>query len=190
LFADVNRTIEALLKAELPASMASQVAISFVTPDDKFPPNTVSLPVIDLFLYEVHENAELRTVEPLLERSATGAVLRVPPPFHLDCHYLVSAFTQQQSGAEMEEHSVLGAALTALLRYRVLPMSVLRGVLAGKTPPVRAAVARKDAAKTELWQALNRRPRASFYYTLTVPVDAAAAASGAAPVTTLVVGGT
>lgn len=190
MFADLDRTIEALLKADLPSNLASQVSVSFVVPDEKFPPNTVTMPAINLFLFEVHENAELRSAEPLLERRTDGGVIRNPPPARLDCHYLVSAFSQQQAGYELEEHTVLGATLTVLMRHRVLPAQVLYGSLAGKTPPVRAATARKDAAKAELWQALNRRPRASFYYTLTVALDVATTPPGPDPVTVLNVGGT
>lgn len=190
MFADVNRTIEALLKAELPANVAGQVSISFATPDETFPPNGLSLPAINLFLFEIYENAELRTVEPLVERRADGAVVRAPPPVHVDCHYLVTAFAEKQLGSEMEEQYILGATLTVLLRYRTLPAPVLQGSLAGKTPPVRAAAARRGASGAELWQVLKGKPRACFHYTLTVPLDVAAAEPGAVPVTVMSVGGT
>lgn len=189
LLADVNRTIEALLKAELPASVASQVSISFATPDETFPPNGLSLPAINLFLYEIQENTELRAVEPLVERRADGAVTRSPPPVRVDCHYLIAAFAEKQLGSEMEEQYILGTALAVLLRHRVLPAPVLQGALAGMTPPVRAATARKGMSGPEIWQALKGKPRACFHYTLTVPLDVAAAEPGAAPVKVLSVGG-
>lgn len=169
--------------------MASQVSISFRTPDEKFPPNGTSPPVINLFLFEIYENTELRTVEPLIERRSDGAAVRVPPPVHIDCHYLVTVFTQEQLGSEMEEHLILGTTLAILLKYRVIPASVLKGVLAGKTPPVRAVASRKGTPGSELWQALSRRPRACFHYTLTVPLDVAPVESPAVPVTVLTVGG-
>ena len=190
LFADVHRSIDALIKAELPASMASQISISFATPDERFPPNGVTPPVINLFLFEIYENTELRTMEPLLERRADGSATRAAPPVHIDCHYLVTVFVQDQLGSEMEEHLILATTLAILLKYRVLPASVLKGALAGKTPPVRALTARRGPSGTELWQALNRKPRACFHYTLTVPLDVAAAEAGAGPVTALTVGGT
>jgi len=188
LFADVHRTIDALIRADLPASMASQVSISFATPDDKFPPNGITPPVINLFLFEIYENTELRTLEPLGERRADGSTTRAAPPVHVDCHYLVTVFVQDQLGSEMEEHYILGTTLAILLRYRVLPAAVLKGALAGKTPPVRALAARRGASGAELWQALNRKPRACFHYTLTVPLDVTAAEAGAGPVTALTVG--
>jgi len=50
MFDDLNRTIEALLKAELAGDVASQVSIGFATPDDSLPPQGLSLPAINLFL--------------------------------------------------------------------------------------------------------------------------------------------
>lgn len=188
MLADVNRTIEALLKAELPADVASQVSISFATPDETFPPNGLSLPAIDLFLFEIHENTELRTIDPVIERGADNTVIRVPPPVRVDCHYLVTAFAEKQLGSEMEEQYILGATLTVLLKHRILPAPVLQGSLAGKTPPMRACAARKGASGNDLWQALRGKPRACFHYTLTVPFDVAAPESGATPVTRSSVG--
>ena len=173
VFADVNRTIEALLKADLPADVAKQVSISFATPDETFPPTGLTLPAINLFLFEIHENAQLSKLrglrnleqeetEPVLERRPNGTV-------HVDCHYLVTAVAQQQLGSELDEHRILGAALKVLLRHRALPESVLRGELVGKT--VRAIAIQQGRSGIELLQSLKGKPRACLHYTLTVPVD-------------------
>ena len=58
---DLDMTLEQLLKKELPAAIVSQVTITFDTPDGKFPPQSVTLPAVDLFLYDVRENRELRS---------------------------------------------------------------------------------------------------------------------------------
>ena len=41
---DLDRTLEVLLTRELPTELANQVTISFTTPDDQFPPTSVTLP--------------------------------------------------------------------------------------------------------------------------------------------------
>ena len=41
---DLDNTVEKLLRRELPASLLGQVAITFATPDQHFPPSTVVLP--------------------------------------------------------------------------------------------------------------------------------------------------
>ena len=189
MFSDVNRTIETLLKAELPSDVSKQVSISFATPDDTFPPQGQSLPAINFFLHEIHECADLRSFEPTIQRAPDGTTSRVPPPMRVDCHYLVTAVAETQLASEQDEHRILGAALAVLARHRELPAALLQGVLAGNTPPVRATIARKGASGIELWQALRGKPRACFHYTLTVPLDVALADAGGPPVSTLNVRG-
>ena len=68
----LDETIKALLKRDLPSALAEQVQISFGTPDDQFPPQSVTLPAIDLFLYDVRENLNLRSNEVYVERRGDG----------------------------------------------------------------------------------------------------------------------
>lgn len=190
MFDDVNRTIEALLKSDLPSDVARQVSISFVTPDESFPPPGLGLPAINVFLFEIQENAQLREVEAALERRPDGSMTRVPPPAHVDCHYLITAVAEATLGSEQDELRLLGAVLRVLLRYRVLPASVLRGALAGTSPPVRAAAVRHGMhpSGVEFWQSLKGKPRPTLHYTLTVPVDTALPDTVGAPVVDLRVG--
>ena len=69
---DLDRTLADLLKSQLASGLADQVAISFAPPDSDFPPSTVSLPAIDLFLYDIRENADLRSEPWRHERTADG----------------------------------------------------------------------------------------------------------------------
>ena len=80
MFDDINRTVEALLKSDLPSDISSQVSISFATPDDSFPPSGLALPAINLFLFEIHENTQLREFEPSLTRRSDGSQVRVLLP--------------------------------------------------------------------------------------------------------------
>lgn len=149
------------------------------------------MPAINLFLFEVRENASLREVEPFRERRADGTTVLVPPAVRIDCHYLVTAVATTQLGSEMDEARILGAALRALLRHRVLPAAVLQGSLAGQTPPVRAATVRQNEnpSRIDLWHALKGKPRASLHYALTVAVDVGMPDDMAKPVLQLDVGG-
>ncbi len=191
MFDDINRTVEALLKSDLPSDISSQVSISFATPDDSFPPPGLALPAINLFLFEIHENTQLREFEPSLTRRSDGSQVRVLPPAHVDCHYLITAVAESSLGSEQDELRILGAVLRVLLRYRVLPDAVLRGALVGQSPPIRAAAVRQGMhpSGVELWQSLKGKPRATLHYTLTVPVDTAVPDAIGPPVLTLNVGG-
>jgi len=187
VFDDINRTVEALLKSDLPSDISSQVSISFATPDDSFPPSALGLPAINLFLFEIHENTQLREFEPSLKRRSDGSQVRVTPPAHVDCHYLVTAVAESTVGSEQDELRILGAVLRVLLRYRVLPEAVLRGTLVGQSPPIRAAAVRQGVhpSGVEFWQSLKGKPRATLHYTLTVPVDTTVPDAMGPPVLTL-----
>jgi len=169
---DLDKTLEMLLKRELPPEISSRVGVSFVTPDDQFPPATVTLPVINLFLYDVQENHDLRDFESSQTRQKDGSVTRRPPPARIDCHYLVTACSSAQSPEE-DEHRILGEALKVFFRYRRLPREVLYGSLKSLEPPVRARTAQaiSSGPTINIWHSLKGKPRASFLYTLSLCVE-------------------
>ena len=61
---DLDASIKALLEYEL-ADIHPNLGISFETPDDDFPSGVVTTPAVDLFLYDIRENLELRHNETL-----------------------------------------------------------------------------------------------------------------------------
>lgn len=175
MFQDLDTTLAELLKRELPRSLVDQVSISFATPDGQFPPSTVPLPAINLFLYEIQENRDYRGVSPMEERQLDGRVLRTPAPFRVDCHYLVTAWPKTGvPQPEQDEHRLLGEVMRVLLRYRQLPNEVLRGSLTSQPMPLRAAVLQAAAQQTrgDFWQALGGKPKAAFNYTITMAIQA------------------
>src|SRR5262245_26107611 len=108
---DLDKTLETLLKRELLPALVSQVAISFATPDHDFPPSSVALPAVDLFLYDVRENHELRSNEWLIDRRGDG-VTRQQPPVRVDCSYLITAWPSPgQPSPIQDEHRLLGAVM-------------------------------------------------------------------------------
>ena len=104
--------------------LANQVTISFTT-NDQFP-TSVTLPAIDLFLYDVRENRELRSNEWLVERRSNGTTTRprrhgwtaptsLPP---VDLPYFV----------RQDEHRLLGEVMQVLLRHSTCPKRYSRAV--------------------------------------------------------------
>jgi Pvc16 N-terminal domain len=169
---DLDRTLEELLKRGLPADLVSQVTISFAAPDDQFPPSSVTPPAVDLFLYDVRENRELRSGEWAVERHG-GAAVRVPPAVRVDCSYLVTAWASAGSTTPArDEHRLLGEVMKVLLRYEVLPAEVLQGSLRGQEPPLPASTLQPGRLQSlgEFWQALGGKPKAALSYTVTISV--------------------
>ncbi len=168
MFQDLDETLATLLTREL---TATNLAVSFATPDNEFPPVEVTLPAIDLFLYDIRENMELHSNDWYHERQ-NGRILRHKAPIRVDCSYLITAWSSSTNAIE-DEHRLLGEVMKVLLRYRQLPDDVLQGELVGLLPPVRARVVRQGYLQSlgEFWQAMGGKPKASLHYTLTVSAD-------------------
>lgn len=188
---DLDRTLETLLKRELPADLVSQVTITFATPDDHFPPPSVKLPAIDLFLYDVRENRDLRTSEWRVERRIDGTAVRRPPIVRVDCSYLVTAWASTSSMSPWrDEHRMLGEVMKALLRHATIPPAVLQGGLQGQEPPLPAATLQPGRLQSlaEFWQALGGKPKATLSYTVTMGVDAGLPVEAVRPVLSTTIG--
>lgn len=187
---DLDKTLQKLLVTELPMSLVgpgatTPVTVSFATPDDAFPPATVNLPAVDLFLYDIRENRELRTNEWEVERRSDGSATRKRPPVRVDCSYLVTAWASD-SGPDPagDEHLILGEVMKVLLKYPTIPEAVLQGDLAGQEPPLPTIALRDGRLQSvgEFWQALGGKPKAALHYTVTIGVEPHAAVETGRPV--------
>ncbi len=173
MFADLDATLATLLKRELPRPIVEQVSISFAAPGEDLSAN-VTLPAIDLFLYEIHENTDLRDRNPVFDRRTDGTVHRTLAPVRVDCHYLVTAWPRPGgTQPELVEHELLGCALRVLLRHREIPEEVLQGSMKRQPMPLRAAAIQAQAQKPrgDFWLALGGKPKAAFDYRVTLCVD-------------------
>jgi hypothetical protein len=170
---DLDKTLEELLRRELPPQLLSQVTISFAAPDGHFPPSSVALPAVDLFLYDVRENRDLRSNEWQIERQSDGTATRTRPPVRVDCSYLVTAWPSEGSTTPaLDEHRLLGAVMQVLLRFPTLPAPLLKGALAGQqpAPPTTSLQPGPMQSLGDFWQALGGKPKATLSYTVTLAV--------------------
>ena len=173
---DLDETLSALLLRELPEELSRQVQISFATPDDQFPPQSVTTPAIDLFLYDIRENLDLRSNEVYVERQSDGTAIRTLAPVRVDFSYLVTTWPSESVPDPAEdEHLLLGLVMQALLKHRILPADVLRGTLVGQKPPLPTSTLQPGRLQSlgEFWQALGGKPKAALNYQVTLSVDVA-----------------
>ena len=172
MFQDLDATLAKLIAREVDYA---NLSVSFATPDDQFPPSTVTLPAVHFFLYHIQENMELRRGEWIIERQehANGKTTanRRRPPIRVDCAYLVTVWPGEASPED--EHMLLGAVMKVLLRHRRLPAELLQGELVDQEPPVRTSVIRESHLQSlgEFWQAMGAKPKAALDYTVTISVD-------------------
>ncbi len=171
---DLDETLSQLLKRELPKGLAEQVQVSFSAPDDQFPPPSVSLPAIDLFLYDIRENLDLRSNDVYVERKGDGTAIRTMAPTRIDASYLITAWPSQSvSDPSEDEHRLLGEVILALLRYRTIPEDALQGSLVSQTLPLPVTTLQPGRLQSlgEFWQALGGKPKAALNYTVTFSVE-------------------
>ncbi|MGB7339252.1 MAG: DUF4255 domain-containing protein [Phototrophicaceae bacterium] len=173
MIADLDQTLEAMLRRDLPDSITQQVTISFAPPDGNFPPQSVSLPAIDLFLYDIRENREVRSTARRVIRDNGNATI-YPAPVRVDCSYLITAWASDATPRPMEdEHQLLGHVMMVLLRNKEISDDLLRGYLIGKTPEISTSVLQSGHLQSigEFWQALGGKPKAALNYTVTISVE-------------------
>jgi len=174
---DLDKTIAALLRHDaygLPRALADQVQISFATPDDQFPPQSVTLPAVDLFLYDVRENTDLRSNEVFVEYRTDGSAVRTRAPVRVDFSYLVTAWSSESvPDRAQDEHRLLGEVMQVLMRHRTIPEDVLQGVLVTQAPPLPASALQPGRLQSlgEFWQALGGKPKAALNYSVTLAID-------------------
>jgi len=174
MFDDLDKTLEALLRSELPAGLVQ--SISFAIPDASFPPQSeaFTFPALDLFLYDIRENRDLRSNEWVVTRQTPGVATKQRAPVRVDCAYLVTAWVGGNDA--QQEHRVLGAVMQVLLRHPTIPTGMLQGALITQdvSLPTISLQPERGGNVTELWQALGGRPRAALHYVVTLSVEPSA----------------
>ncbi|MFZ2162589.1 MAG: Pvc16 family protein [Sideroxyarcus sp.] len=177
MFRQLDKTMLQLLKAApAPAlKMLHDAEISFVTPDDAYTPAPHEL---NLFLYEVKENRELRNAAPSVAQQNSMSV-RKRSPLRVDCAYMVTAWCTDATNLHdktFDSHELLGQAFNWLSRFPVVPDDYLQtpGLSVSSqvfSPPT--MVAQMDGAKSagEFWHALGIPPRPYFNLVVTITMD-------------------
>ena len=176
---DLDETISTMLKTgATPGSSLAGATISFDLPDATWRGGLVGL-TINCYLYDICENLEMRTYEPLVSVTAGGgSALHVDPPIRINCSYCVTAWSTAATDPVLDEHDLLSQALIVLLRNQPLPENLLQGALAGQIPPYPLVIASQDGVgkhHPQFWTALDQKLKPSLNYVLTLamPIDPA-----------------
>ncbi|MEG4166566.1 MULTISPECIES: DUF4255 domain-containing protein [unclassified Microcoleus] len=170
---DLDETLQELLSQELSRKWKStDFGISFAAPDKEVASSIDAVATtINLFLYDIRENLELRSNEWIVERQNNGSALKYPPPVRVDCSYLITVWCANKE--IKQEHHFLGDVMKILMRYPKIPNEFLRGSLQGKEPPLRTMALRPPQSQnwSEFWQVMGGKPKAILSYTVTIAVD-------------------
>jgi hypothetical protein len=183
---DLDETLRALLTQQAPpGSELAGADISFDIPDGEWR-GSLDVLTVNCYLYDVRENRDLRTTEPVKQRNLlSGRAIYRPAPVRIDCAYCITAWSPSEDESVLDEHRLLGQVLMVLLRNRTLPPGVLQGSLTSQLPPYPTVIAATDGMKNlpEFWGALDQqlKPSLSYVVTLAAMLDAEPADADMAP---------
>jgi hypothetical protein len=169
---DLDLTLKALLQGRAdPGSALAAAAISFDLPDAAWRGGLQGA-TVNCYLYDVNENLEMRTYEPMISTAADGSSgARGAAPVRINCAYCITAWSTATTDAVLEEHDLLSQTLVALLRSQTIPDSFLRGALAGQIPPYPLVIASQDGIvkhHPQFWTALDQKLKPSLNYVVTL----------------------
>jgi hypothetical protein len=169
---DLSLTLQAILDdpalaPDFPELLDAQVA--FDRPSDNFSPTAST---INLFLYDIRENAELRSNQPQVTR-VDGRFSLTRPALRVACSYLVTAWPVGGSDLALQEHRLLSQALQVLARYPKIPGTFLKGKLIGQEPTLPLLTAQSEGLRDpqEFWAAIGNKMRACLVVTATIALD-------------------
>ena len=169
---DLSLTLRAILDdpalaATFPELAAAQVV--FDRPTEQFNPSQTT---INLFLYDVREDMELRSSEPIVERQNGTAVIK-RPPLRVACSYLLTVWAVGGGELPLQEQKILSQALMVLSHYPTIPQAFLKGGLVGQEPPLPMMTSRSDGLKnpSEFWTAIGNKLRASITIVVTIGLE-------------------
>jgi hypothetical protein len=167
---DLDETLKALLIQDLPRVIEriepDGFDVRFDVPNRDFR-SRLTRPTLCLYLYNIQENRDLRGRAWTVDRRQ-GAVATRRPPVHLDCSYMVTAWSNEVE----DEHRLLTGAARVLFRNPVLPADILQGGLADGVD-ITTAVAQPEAFKdvVDIWSVLDNDLHPSVRVTVTIPLE-------------------
>jgi hypothetical protein len=171
---DLDRTLARLLRDKVPLR---DEHIAFDMPNDAFRAglSRASL-AVDVYLYDLRENHDLRSPEWKMERQPDGRVVKRRPKVWMDLFYMITAWSPADPPDVLAEHALLSRILRTLLRYSTIPAEVLQGTLVGKELPLSMLVAQPDGMRrpSEFWGTLRQAPRPAIHLVVTAAVEPAA----------------
>ncbi|NRN29503.1 DUF4255 domain-containing protein [Photorhabdus heterorhabditis] len=173
---DVNKAMDTMLRAYL----NQDIAIRFDLPElDTMQPDAM----VSVFLYDIHEDLQLRSAESRGFNISAGRLL--PGWVNIKCNYLITYWeaskpatdaSSPDSQPDNQAIQVMSQVLNALINNRQL--AGIPGAYTQVVPP-------KESLNSlgNFWQSLGNRPRLSLNYSVTVPVSLNDGQDSATPVT-------
>jgi len=168
MISELDESIKQLLikKGELDST---RIEISFETPDREWSAS-ISKPRINLYLYDIRENHDLRGTQWFVENHPNGTATKKKNPARINLSYLVTVWAHDKA----DEHRLLWHVLTTLFRYPVLPEEILDQALTSQDIPIITLTAQPDGLlqnPADFWTALDNNLKPAINYVVTIPMN-------------------
>lgn len=173
----IDRALERYLREQVPLP-ESTIGMSFDPPNKDWGAG-LNRPTVNVFLWDVSRAAK-SSVSGLGERITDHGIERRPANPEVDLHYLVTAWATEVR----DEHQVLGAVMTTILRSGTFPEEMLpAGTIDGT---LRLALEPPEhRTPGELWSALGGSIKPGLHLRVTIPVPVNEWVPAAQPPTSL-----
>jgi hypothetical protein len=173
---EVDAAMQALLTEEI--LVGTDVQVAFDAPTKDWSARRTA-PTVNLFLYDIQEDTELRQHGLMAEYDDRGVIVAEhEPPRYFALSYLVTAWTNRPQ----DEHRILSILLAGLVQHDAVPPGRLTGVLSRMEHPVRMSVAvppARDRGLADIWTAVGGNLKPSLDLVVLAPLAASVVRSGA-----------
>jgi hypothetical protein len=164
---DIDEALRQLLIRDLPIK-SNEVDIAFNQPKREWS-SRISRPTLNLYLYDVRENAKLRQHTPIfeVERTQDGKLVsQRPRAIRIDLMYMVTAWATDPG----DEHRLLSRSMMTFLRHRAMPADLVPEAFNEIGTMVPIDVAQRDMLEkpTDLWGVMDNEMRPAYGLRLTV----------------------
>lgn len=177
---DLDLTLKELLTHQAETGgVLEQADISFSVPDEEWRSSIGTDLNLNVYLYDIRENLELRSNERQLEYDADGNAIQIIAPPRIDCAYIITAWDKSpvsgDDDKELLEHRLLSEVLYVLLNNPKIPEIYLQASLVDQQPMLPMVSAQKGGLPepVEFWNALGSPLKPSINCVITISLTPA-----------------
>jgi hypothetical protein len=168
MISDLDEAIKQLL-VKKGAIDTAEIDINFEMPDREWAAS-ISKPTINIYLYDIRENHQLRGTEWAITKDGNGNATKKKNANRINISYLITVWTSDIA----DEHRLLWHTLYTLFHYHELPEDILSEPLRRMKYPLKTIAAQPDGLfnnPADFWSALDNEIKPSINYVVTIPLD-------------------
>jgi hypothetical protein len=166
---ELDEVLRQLLIREIPIKKG-EVDIKFDQPKREWA-SRLSRPTLNLFLYDMRENAKLRQTRPMweFERRDERTTIERRKAVRVDLYYMITAWANDPE----DEHRLLTGTLLALFRTPNIPEDMLPPSLQNQPAPISIMAAQEEELQNaaDIWSALDNEMRPAIVCVVTMALD-------------------